>query len=63
MFYIIGLGLCDEQDVTVRGLNVRAYNFLHYCPNPYPGDKKLVPCLPRGVHQYPNGGKRPTGPS
>ena len=23
MFYIIGLGLCDEKDITVRGLEVR----------------------------------------
>ena len=23
MFYLIGLGLCDEKDITVRGLEVR----------------------------------------
>lgn len=23
MFYVIGLGLCDEKDITVRGLEVR----------------------------------------
>jgi hypothetical protein len=23
MFYIIGLGLCDEKDITIRGLEVR----------------------------------------
>jgi hypothetical protein len=23
MFYIIGLGLCDEKDITVRGLEAR----------------------------------------
>lgn len=23
MLYIIGLGLCDEKDITVRGLEVR----------------------------------------
>ena len=22
MFYVIGLGLCDEKDITVRGLEV-----------------------------------------
>ena len=22
MFYIIGLGLCDEKDITIRGLEV-----------------------------------------
>jgi len=22
MFYIIGLGLCDEMDITIRGLEV-----------------------------------------
>jgi diphthamide biosynthesis methyltransferase len=25
MFYIIGLGLCDEKDITVRGLEVSDY--------------------------------------
>lgn len=23
MFYLIGLGLCDEKDITVRGLEVQ----------------------------------------
>jgi diphthamide biosynthesis methyltransferase len=23
MFYLIGLGLCDEKDITIRGLEVR----------------------------------------
>ncbi len=23
MFYIVGLGLCDEKDVTIRGLKVK----------------------------------------
>ena len=29
MFYIIGLGLCDEKDITLRGLEVRTcyYSF------------------------------------
>ena len=27
MFYIIGLGLCDEKDITVRGLEVGAQSF------------------------------------
>jgi len=26
MFYIIGLGLCDEKDITVRGLEVGAHS-------------------------------------
>jgi hypothetical protein len=25
MFYIIGLGLCDEKDITLRGLEVRTF--------------------------------------
>ena len=29
MFYIIGLGLCDEKDITVRGLEVRVLLLLH----------------------------------
>jgi len=30
MFYIIGLGLCDEKDVTIRGLevNINELNYL-----------------------------------
>ena len=23
MFYIVGLGLCDEKDITIRGLEVQ----------------------------------------
>ena len=23
MFYLVGLGLCDEKDITIRGLEVR----------------------------------------
>jgi hypothetical protein len=29
MFYVIGLGLCDEKDITVRGLEVRNPIFIH----------------------------------
>lgn len=39
MFYIIGLGLCDEKDITVRGLEViqKLINFSvksKLCPTP-----------------------------
>lgn len=26
MFYIIGLGLCDEKDITIRGLEVTLFH-------------------------------------
>jgi diphthamide biosynthesis methyltransferase len=25
MFYVIGLGLCDEKDITIRGLEVMQF--------------------------------------
>jgi diphthamide biosynthesis methyltransferase len=27
MFYVIGLGLCDEKDITIRGLEVILFFF------------------------------------
>jgi diphthamide biosynthesis methyltransferase len=37
MFYIIGLGLSDEKDITLRGLEVTQFyqillEFISYCP-------------------------------
>ena len=36
MFYIIGLGLSDEKDITIRGLEVRVFSLrtgpFVYCP-------------------------------
>jgi hypothetical protein len=29
MFYMIGLGLCDEKDITVRGLEVTSIRIRH----------------------------------
>lgn len=28
MFYIVGLGLCDEKDITVRGLEASSASIL-----------------------------------
>lgn len=40
MFYVIGLGLCDEKDITVRGLEVGPYPpLLHF--------KNILPTLSR----------------
>lgn len=40
MFYVIGLGLCDEKDITVRGLEVGPYlHLIHY--------KTILPTLSR----------------
>lgn len=29
MFYLIGLGLCDEKDITIRGLEV-SHRFIYF---------------------------------
>lgn len=36
MFYVIGLGLCDEKDITVRGLEVCPYPHLLHLKPSYP---------------------------
>lgn len=41
MFYVIGLGLCDEKDITVRGLEVNFHTLSHrYNLNPRQAVKK-----------------------
>jgi len=53
MFYLIGLGLCDEKDITIRGLEVRmTYRGKDWTLKTYLGCQRVLPCLSRGVHEY-----------
>jgi hypothetical protein len=57
MFYIIGLGLSDEKDITIRGLEVRLS--LQYTqrrdPNPLSlGNQILNTRLSRSLHVHPH---------
>lgn len=53
MFYLIGLGLCDEKDITIRGLEVRTtYRIKTWGLKTFLGCQRMFPCLSRGVHQY-----------
>jgi len=62
MFYIIGLGLCDEKDITVRGLEVgNASDPPQIFSHPNPGSQKLIASIPRSIHQHPNGAERTFG--
>lgn len=62
MFYIIGLGLCDEKDITVRGLEVGALS-AQACPIVYRGSggKIVFSGLPRSIHKHIDGGKDAIG--
>lgn len=65
MFYLIGLGLCDEKDITVRGLEVSLLriflSFLSFfTQTPRTGGQVMLSNLSRGVHEHPNGSKRET---
>lgn len=66
MFYLIGLGLFDEKDVSVRGMEVRLSN------KPLRNEqfsqlrtaldhKKLLASLPRVIHKHFDGRERTTG--
>ena len=58
--HIIGLlGLCDEKDITMRGLEVLSltsclFHTASRSPHLLAGEQNLA-CLPRGVHQYIDG--------
>ena len=36
MFYIVGLGLCDEKDITIRGLEVQNPHRLQFLADGVP---------------------------
>lgn len=66
MFYIIGLGLCDEKDVTLRGLEVRikSNSYLHTLrPTVMLGYKKFNAGLSRSLHEHPYDPEGTPGPS
>ena len=55
MFYLIGLGLCDEKDITIRGLEVRTTDQIKgWSLKTFLGCQRVFPCLSRGVHQHSN---------
>ena len=63
MFYIIGLGLSDEKDITIRGLEVRSHllqwvlSLSVLCI----GNQKLGESLSGSVHQHSYGGQGASG--
>ena len=55
MFYLIGLGLCDEKDITVRGLEVGVtHRSKDWSLKAFLGHQKMLPCLSRGIHEHSN---------
>lgn len=65
MFFVIGLGLCDEKDVTLRGLEVRAHQTRIYteAKTPVLGYSKFIAGLSRSVHKYSYDPTGTSGPS
>lgn len=64
MFYIVGLGLSDEKDITVRGLEVRHLIerfILMLIQNLPTGRKRLFSSVSRGVHEHLDGTEREAG--
>jgi hypothetical protein len=61
MFYIIGLGLSDEKDVTLRGLEVliTSYNFSSSQMNvsSKTGHQEFLAGVSRGLYEYFDGAK------
>lgn len=68
MLYVIGLGLCDEKDTTLRGLEVHSLTSCSFHTAPcslhlWAGDQIPIACLPRGVQQHIDGEQGTTGMS
>lgn len=69
MLYVIGLGLCDEKDITVRGLEASTPTVYLREQHPDPRSSRVQgrsvfhPGLPRSLHQHPHGPKRTPGKS
>ena len=65
MFYLIGLGLCDEKDITVRGLEVPDLTPLKLLVLLLIAgtlvSQTLNKGLPRGIHKHIDGAKRAAG--
>lgn len=60
MFYLVGLGLCDEKDITVRGLEVPGFcsRSTYFLNSRTLDSQTLNESVPRGLHEHPNGAKR-----
>lgn len=55
MFYVIGLGLSDEKDITLRGLQVRTASLPmkpEFGSHVVSGYQKLNSCVSGGVYKY-----------
>lgn len=64
MFYIIGLGLCDEKDITVRGLEVSTFPTNSEVDAKFSsptGCQKVITSIFGGIYQYLDGPERAVG--
>lgn len=62
MFYIVGLGLCDEKDITVRGLEVCLNSPVwDMADRICPGSKRLHASVFRSLHLNSDGTEGKTG--
>lgn len=55
MFYVIGLGLSDEKDITLRGLEVRTGSVPmkpDFSSHVVSGHQELNPGISGGVYKY-----------
>jgi hypothetical protein len=53
MLYLIGLGLCDEKDITIRGLEVwMTYRNKDWSLKTFLGCQRMLPRLSRGVYEH-----------
>ena len=62
MFYIVGLGLCDEKDITVRGLEVCLVVTERVTAKRVSlGCQRLHKSVSRSLHLHSNGAEGETG--
>jgi len=62
MFYIIGLGLSDEKDITLRGLEVVRFLLnIAMITKQVAGDQRVFSSVPRIIYQHTHGPKGETG--
>jgi hypothetical protein len=65
MFYIIGLGLSDEKDITLRGLEVKMPRLARFGASLdiyfASGGQVIYSPLPRGVHEHSHRSKGALG--
>lgn len=61
MFYVIGLGLSDEKDITVKGLEVGTNRSIMTGHTDIPGSQEMRAGLPRILHLHSNDLEREAG--